>query len=224
MLQQPSLMPDNTWHTSVHSGDDGYILDILIDMHAPPYPVVMDATYNRGVMWKNSRYSPDIKADRRYVRGVSLAADFFALPIRSSCIDVLVFDPPHLPTNAASVNSSKIWEERYGITSMGQGRTGDNVSGMFPPFLAEAKRVLAQDGVALVKIADLIHNHRYQWQHVDMICMAQQAGLTACDMMIKVNNGNLKSSKWDNQRHLRKAHSFWMVLRNSKKCERRTVQ
>ena len=138
--------------------------------------------------------------------------------------DVLVFDPPHLPTTAASENSSGIWKEQYGLTDgENTGRDGDNVSELFLPFFREAAKVLRPDGVVLCKIVDIIHNHRYQWQHVDLINAARDAGMTACDMLVKTDpcGGNLKSSLWKNVHHLKRNHCYWIVVRNSTKCEAR---
>jgi hypothetical protein len=148
-------------------------------------------------------------------------ADFTAIPFADGSYDIIVFDPPHLPTNAASENSSKIWEKSYGITSDGEGREGDNVSGMFIPFLKEAKRVLNKNGIVLAKIADIVHNHRYQWQHVDFVNATLEVGMTPCDLLIKCDPsaGNLQSSKWNNVKHLRKNHCYWIVVRNSSRCE-----
>jgi hypothetical protein len=46
----------------------------------------------------------------------------------------------------------------------------------------------------LAKIADLVHNHRYQWQQVDFINAVREVGMTPCDMMIKCDPcaGNLE--------------------------------
>lgn len=205
-------------------GQDKEALEILIALHCEAEtPLVLDCTANKGTMWKGcgaecELIRSDINAENN---PVDIKADFCHLPFANQSLDVIVFDPPHLPTNAASANSSKMWETRYGITSDSTMREGDNVSPMFEPFLAEAKRTLVTGGIVLAKIADLVHNHRYQWQHVDFIVAAKQAGMTPCDMMIKSDPkaGNLKSSKWQNVKHLRKNCCFWIVVRNSTKCE-----
>lgn len=74
----------------------------------------------------------------------------------------------------------------------------------------------------LCKISDLVHNHRYQWQHVDLVMACRQEGMIPCDCLIKVDpcRGNLKSSKWKKVRHLRNVHCFWIVVRKSG-CERK---
>lgn len=208
-------------YKTVLNGHDYEALDILISIHcAVEDPKILDCTYNTGKMWKKSSYKPvrmDINADLE----LDIVGDFTKMPFENESFDIIVFDPPHLPTNAASENSSKIWEKQYGITSEGEGREGDNVNGMFLPFLKEAKRVLKHGGIVLAKIADLVHNHRQQFQQVDFINAVREVGMTPCDMMIKCdpNAGNLTSSKWKNVKHLRKSHCYWIVVRNSNKCE-----
>lgn len=208
-------------HETVLNGRDVDALDILISIHCnTENPKILDCTYNTGKMWKGSSYSPT-KMDIDSSFDLDVVGDFTNMPFDDAQYDIIVFDPPHLPTNAASKNSSKIWENQYGITNKGTGREGDNVSRMFLPFLKESKRVLKQDGIILAKIADLVHNHRYQWQQVDFINAVREVEMTPCDMLIKCDpcGGNLKSSKWKNVKHLKKSHCYWIVVRNSKRCE-----
>jgi len=206
-----------TWLRSVLAGNDSQALDILLRLHAPPSPTILDCTWGRGVMWRKITLQPHIKTDRQILDGVNCVADFRALPFQKDSVDVIVFDPPHLPADADSPRSSKILSGPYGT-----GPPGDNVSRLFDPFLQEAKRVLQPEGIILAKIADLVHNHRYQWQHVSFIEAARRSGMTPCDCLIKVNSpsGNLISGKWRTQYHLRKAHCYWIVVRNSHRCER----
>lgn len=211
---------------SIVHGKDWEVLNTLIRMHSPvPNPRILDSTHNRGSMWKGCAYYPCVRADISSEHRVDVLADFCHMPFADGSFDCIVFDPPHLPTNAATTNSSRIWESRYGITSEDTMRAGDNVSPMFQPFLAEAKRVLVHGGIVLAKIADLTHNHRYQWQHVDFINDVRSSGMTPCDCIIKAdpNAGNLKSSLWKNVKHVRKAHCYWIVVRNSSACENRAA-
>jgi hypothetical protein len=206
---------------SITTDDDSRIIAALLVMHSPKQdPFIVDCTYCDGIMWNGCSYQPDWKIDNRDIAGIDAVDDFTKLESVKSA-DVLVFDPPHLPTHAASEQSSKIWEHRYGITDSGEGREGDNVSGLFIPFLLAARRVLSDNGIVLAKIADLTHNHRYQWQHIEFVKACEEQGFTACDMVIKWSRaGNLKSSKWVNTYHARKSHSFWIVARKGDKCER----
>jgi SAM-dependent methyltransferase len=208
----------SVWHNR-----DNEIIPVLLDLHAAvDNPLILDVTHNQGVMWQTIgvRYRL-LTMDLDPQHGTNLVGDFTALPFRDGCFDVLVFDPPHLPNAGGSEGGSRLWTKRYGITSNDPLRDGDNIAGLFRPFLSEAGRVLKPDGIILAKIADLTHNHRYQWQHVDFINAVNALGMTACDMLIKEdpNAGNLQSSKWREVKHLRKSHAYWIVVRNSKSCE-----
>jgi len=207
---------------SVLYGRDPQALDILIGLHATATPRILDATSNTGKMWKGCSYAPAVRMDIDPTFAPDVVGDFRAMPFENESFDLIVFDPPHLPVAAASPNSSGIWRERYGITSdSGRGRDGDSVSGQFSPFLSEAKRVLCAEGIVLAKLADIIHNHRYQWHLVDFVCAARSAGLTPCDLLIKrdPSGGSLKSSKWQNVRHLKRSHSYFVVVRKGR-CEK----
>ena len=208
-------------HLSVLHGRDPEALRILLQMHAQPTSRILDVTHNKGTMWAGLP-RPHITMDIDPSHGTDIVGDFADIPLPNGHVEVIVFDPPHLPVSAASAGSSKIYGRRYGITQDGAGRRGDNVSGMFMPFLLEAKRVLTPGGIALCKIADIVHSHRYQWHHVDLINAAMSVGMAPCDMLIKIDPsaGKLMSSKWNKQYHLRKAHCYWVVIRNSQKCER----
>lgn len=199
---------------------DGEIISNILKIHAVENPRILDVTYNSGKMWK-SLDLVSIKCDINPEYKVDVVSDFMKIPFKDKSFDVIVFDPPHLPTHADSKFSDIGWIKRFGLSSsFSRGRDGDNVIPMFLPFLSEAKRILSDVGLVLCKIADLTHNHKYQWQHVEFINSVLQAGMIACDLIIKVRNNKLTSSKWENVKHFRKNHCYWIVVRNSNKCER----
>jgi hypothetical protein len=223
MRIQQELPFANVWATSMTTAPDGFCLTELIGLHAlGDDPYILDATYGRGAIWEGCAYRPDLSMDKRPLPGVHLVDDFTVmLSIADASIDVLVFDPPHLPTAAASAGSSGMWADRYGITDDDPLREADNVIGLFGPFLAQAARVLQPNGIVLAKIADIVHNHRYQWQAFAFVQAARDAGLCACDCMIRADpaSANLKSGHWETQKHLRHAHVYWIVARKGR-CER----
>ena len=209
-------------------GTDPDALQVLLRLHAPARPDILDCTFNAGRMWRGIRgdWMPaTMDIDPRH--GTDYVGDFRDLSavVSGRQFDVLVFDPPHLPTAAASAGSSGIWRDRYGLTDGDDtGRDGDNVSGLFLPFFRQARTVLRRGGIALCKIVDMVHNHRYQWQHIDLVLSCRQAGLVPCDLLVKLDpcGGNLKSSLWRNVHHLRRNHCFWLVARNDNCCEPRS--
>lgn len=210
--------------SSVVLGKDRDVIPLLINTHAVENPRIVDVTYNRGVMWKGTGYAPhrsDVSRDLS--PDADTIADCRDLPFTDGAFDVIAFDPPHLPAAAASKNSSGIEARQYGLTADGDYRQGDNIHPLFGDFLSEAKRVLSVEGIVIAKIADLVHNHRYQWQHVALINAATSLGMTVCDVIIKVDPtaGNLKSSKWERVNHFRRGHCYWLVIRPGSRCERR---
>lgn len=116
-------------------GTDKDVLPVLLSVHCSQQsPSILDCTYNKGTMWKGLDY-PITTMDIDPFFNTDYVGDCRKMPFMNASFDVVVFDPPHLPTNAASQNSSKIWEKRYGITdSINSGREGDNINALFTPF------------------------------------------------------------------------------------------
>lgn len=200
-------------YRSFQAGPDAKILTMLLTLHGPGNPQILDTTSNVGVMWQGTAYRP-LRLDRNSAVSPHVVADFGALPFAGNSWDVLVFDPPHLPQAGGSAYSTTPYRTAYGITN-DPARAGDHVGGLFAPFVQEAARVLRPGGIVLAKIADLVHNHTYQWQHILFIQAAQAAGLTACDCVIKgyLAGNRVTSGKWKQQYHVRNSHCYWIVLR-----------
>jgi len=205
---------------SVWIGKDNKLLDAMLDFYAPRATRIIDVCCNARRMWKGSQWAgkvacydvdPSVKPD--------VACPWDALPDQDQSVDVLVYDPPHLPLAAASPKSLAHYSRGYGL-KMSSGE--DNVADLHPPFLKEAKRVLRPDGIILAKIKDYVHNHRYQWNLEMFKQAARQAGLTPCDLVIKRDpcGGNLKSGRWQRAHHAKNVHCYWVVIRNGK-CEPR---
>lgn len=208
--------------SSVWEGSDGELLDAMLDFYPAISPLpILDATYNTGRIWHGSKwarrvvsmdidpqYEPKIIADNRLMKGV-----------KSRRFGVVVYDPPHVGPQGRD-KSVKRFDVDFGAT-MDCGREHNwTLSYLYPPFLAQAKRVLKPEGLLLAKITDMVNNHRSKWAHVDFMRMAKEAGFTVCDLIIKVRSGPMVSSKWQQAHHARKRHCFWIVCRNSESCEK----
>lgn len=205
---------------SVTTATDNRVLQDLIKFHSNQKAFIVDATANRRKMWKGVSHKgrivfmdidPSMKPD--------VVCDFTDMHfLGNSSVDILVWDPPHLPTASASQMALNSMVDAYGLRSSVQ---GNNISAIFPRFLQEVLRVLKPDGFLFAKLKDFIHNHKYQWTLVDFITAVRKTqGLTACDLRIKRDpcGGNLKSGRWKKVHHARNAHSWWVVVRKGK-CE-----
>jgi predicted methyltransferase len=144
-------------------------------------------------------------------------ADNRRQPFEDCCFDVVVYDPPHIPNQGS--DKSKDFNTRFGLSLKSSAENGYNFTHLYPPFLREAFRVLRPEGVLFCKIADYVHNHRYQWAHIEVLRAAVATGFCACDCIVKVRKGPILDPKWKTAHHARRQHCYWLVFRKSIKCE-----
>lgn len=213
---------------SVFLGTDRQLLPLLFGFYAPEAIDVRDVTANTRKMWHGvSAPKGTLWYDIDPAMNPDVVCSWNALPDRNSSVDVLVYDPPHLPLAAVSMKSARGSAEPM-RTSYGLERSveGDNIATMHSGFLLEAKRVLKPDGLIFAKIKDYIHNHRYQWNLEIFNCACRNNGLTPCDLIVKRDpcGGNLKSGRWLKSYHAKNVHCYWVIIRNSSSCETKNKQ
>lgn len=205
---------------SIWEGNDAAPLEKILNFYPKIEPdPILDATYNEGRFWKGStrtvismdidpRHNPQILGDNRIMEGVS-----------DNSFGVVVFDPPHIGNQGRDKSQKKCFDECYGATTTCLKEQNYNLSFLYPPFLKQAKRVLRPEGLLLAKITDMVNNHKSRFPHCDFIVMAEQAGFTVCDLIIKIRKGPMQSSKWLSAHHARKRHCYWIICRNGVRCE-----
>jgi hypothetical protein len=202
---------------SVWEGEDATLLEKMLQFYPKAWPDrILDATANSKRFWKDStRHVVGLDIDVRYrpeVLGTSTC-----LPFKTAAFDVVVYDPPHIPNQGK--DNQKDFHTRFGLGLKSSANTNYNFSHTYPPFLQEAYRVLMSEGVLFCKITDYIHNHRFQWAHIDLIQAATAAGFYACDCIVKVRKGPIIDPRWKVAHHARKYHCYWLVFRKSNRCE-----
>jgi hypothetical protein len=202
---------------SVWYGEDAPLLERMLDFYPRKPPKrILDATVNRGRFWVgSSRPVTGMDIDPRHRPDV--VGDCTAMPFADRSFDVVVYDPPHVPNQGK--DKIKDFTTRFGLGEKSPAAKGYNFTHQYPPFTAEAYRVLRAEGILLCKITDYVHNHRYQWAHLEVVNAAVAAGFTACDCIIKVRKGPIIDPKWKEAHHARRHHCYWLVFRRSRKCE-----
>lgn len=206
--------------SSVWEGSDGELIEAMLRFYATIKPEpILDATYNTGRFWKGSKrkvvsmdidphYKPMIVGDNRTM-----------VDVPAKKYGTVIYDPPHVGPQGRD-KSVKRFDVDFGATMECGKQHGWTLSYLYPPFLVQAKRVLKPHGLLLAKITDMVNSHRSKWAHVDFMRMAEEAGFTVCDLIVKVRRGPMMSNKWKEAHHARKRHCFWVVCRNSDRCER----
>jgi len=209
--------------SSVWEGSDADLLEAMLEFYPSIKPSpILDATYNTGRIWRGSsrkvvsmdidpQYGTEIVGDNRKMDGV-----------RANRFGVVVYDPPHVGPQGRD-KSRKRFDVDFGATIECGKEHGWSLSYLYPPFLEQAKRVLKPEGLLLAKITDMVNSHRSRWAHCDFMRMAEEAGFTVCDLIVKVRRGPMRSTKWKRAHHARKRHCFWIVCRNGDCCERQDL-
>ncbi len=202
---------------SVWEGDDAVLLEQMLSFYPRHEPErILDATVGGWRFWKNSS-RPVVGMDMRVRNRPSVVGDNTSMPFRASSFDVVVYDPPHVPNQGK--DKLKDFTDRFGLGVRSTKENGYSFAHTFPPFLKEAYEILKPDGVLFGKVTDYVHDHRYQWAHVDLIKAAEVVGFVACDCIIKVRKGPIVDPKWKTAHHSRRQHAYWLVFRKSRDCE-----
>jgi hypothetical protein len=202
---------------SVWEGEDSELLERLLRFYPRKHPArILDATLNGGRFWRGSRRAVigmDIDPQHR----PPVVGDNTQMPFRDGAFDVVVYDPPHIPNQGK--DKSKDFHTRFGLGARSSKEHQYSFSHTYPPFVREAFRVLGREGILLCKITDYVHDHRYNWAHVDFIQAAREVGFQPCDCVVKVRKGPIIDPKWKTAHHSRRQHCYWLVFRKSEKCE-----
>ena len=223
-MKQPSFSFVSNAHNdtykalpSVWHGEDSQLLNLLLSFYPRTPPKrILDATINKGRFWRGSEWSViGMDIDIRYQP--CLVGDNMEMPFRNETFDVVVYDPPHVPNQGK--DRQKDFNKRFGLGIKSSVENGYNFSHLYNGFAKEAWRVLKPEGILFCKIADYIHNHRYQWAHIEMIQSAVAGGLNPCDCIVKIRKGPIVDPKWKIAHHARRQHCYWLVFRKSAKCE-----
>ena len=202
---------------SVWFGEDTELIDKMLRFYPHKKPRdILDATVNSGRFWRGLDW-PVIGLDIDPAHKPTVVGDNTNMPFGDSSFDVVVYDPPHIPNQGQ--DGQKDFNTRFGLVIKSPKEEDYNLAFMYPPFMAEAYRVLRPQGILLCKIADYVHGHRYQWAHLDVVRAAQEVGFCPCDCIVKVRRGPIIDPRWRKAHHARRQHCYWLIFRKSEKCE-----
>lgn len=202
--------------TSVWDGNDnGFLREAipfyLRESYCPQRTVILDSTFGLGVFWRPG--TPEgwtlISMDINPVKPAAVIADNGRMPFRDGVFNVVVNDFPHVTHDWSPWDSAG----QYAVAA-GRG----SIAYLYPPFLAEAHRVLTADGIVIAKIADQVHSGRSWFQTGEFVAMLPAYGFTACDLIVKVRSHARPQPPGRRTLHAARRHSFYVIARKGKGC------
>lgn len=178
-------------------------------LYARPGQRVADVTWGHGSFWLNI---PEGTYDL-HASDVEAGIDMRALPYRDNSFDVVVIDPPYRYTPAKS-NVLANYDKSYKFVASTPDITRvQGVITLYAAGMAEANRVLKRGGFCIVKCQDTVQDGRQYWTHNLLMAEAEAMGYGLKDLAVVATGVTPPPSRWKFQKHLRKTHSYFLVLR-----------
>ena len=204
---------------SAHVAGNAELFPRIMALHVPAGAVVADVTFGGGVFWK--RVPPGLY--RLLATDLSTGTDFRALPYADGSVDAVVLDPPYmegllrakaetrggLGSHAALRSAYSSGREVAGAAS---GRWHQAVLDLYLEASGEARRVLRDHGVLIVKCQDEVSANRQELTHVQLVCALAELGFYARDLFVLVRPNRPNVARLVRQVHARKNHSYFLVF------------
>ncbi|MFS2263164.1 DNA methyltransferase [Vibrio vulnificus] len=215
---------------SSHTGTNDDLFPKILQLFVKEGSTIADVTYGKGVFWKKvdktkynihfSDIDPNVKDQDK---GVIPNIDSRDLPYENSSLDALVFDPPYMEgfyrrseTHLAGSSSHSSFREAYSNGTATKQTTDlkyhDLVVDMYMSSALEARRVLKDNGVYIVKCQDEVSANRQKLSHVEIIYGLEGLGFYCKDLYVLTRNNKPVVSKLKTQVHARKNHSYFLVF------------
>ena len=164
----------------------------------------LDPTFSKGVFYKDfprPKYISDLTPKFNYVE----QSDCTKLKFESNSLESICFDPPFVHGSAGQ-RKNNINSIRFTIMP-----NHNSVIDLYKNSLIEFHRVLKKKGILAFKCQDFTDAKTY-WNHIHVHNMSENIGYEVVDLFIllsknRIYNPNVK------QRHSRKFHCYWYVLK-----------
>lgn len=190
------------------------ILNDIITLYNNGNPFDCDPTFSKGVFYKNNIVpEPRLKFDLIPQKNNIVKASSDNLPIGSSSINSIVFDPPF-------VISGKTWKDSNEGSCKITKRFGSYYSFVelkthYYNSLKEFHRILLNKGIVVFKYQNTISSGKNYFTDLFVKNSAIDIGFNLVDEFILLSKSKMTSfgGRWKTQRHALKYHSYFLVLR-----------
>ena len=208
--KSPDGQPTNDLVFSAHTGTNDEVFPLVLSLYVEPGSTVADVTYGKGVFWRR------VPKDLYDLRATDLAdgIDCRNLPYEDASIDCVVFDPPYMHTPGGTAHANHQNYEGYyrNNEATSEKKYHEAVLDLYFAAAREARRVLRDGGIYIVKCQDEVCANQQRLAHVEIINQLQQYGFVTEDLFVVVRKGRPGVSRLLTQAHARKNHSYFIVL------------
>lgn len=202
---------------SSHAGENADLFAQILQLHVPKGARVADVTYGKGVFWSKVEPADYVLCPTDIKTGV----DCRALPYADGAMDCVVLDPPYMEglyrsdDSLAGKGTHETFQENYSNGSRPteiSAKWHDAVLEMYVQAALEAKRVLRDGGLLIVKCQDEVSAGVQRLTHVEIIVNLNLLGFYAKDLFILTRTNRPGVARVVKQIHARKNHSYFIVL------------
>lgn len=192
------------FRTVMHTDQD--IIQAITQLHNNGEEFELDPTYSKGVFWKGLT-PPKLKFDLFPQAGNTVKASADELPLKSSSIKSIMFDPPFVVRDVSKPHTGIIANRFWAF------KTVRNLWEFYDRALAEFHRILKKKGIVAFKCQDLVTGGKQWISHFEIMKSAEKHGFHIKDIFILYRGDNVMfSPNMKKQKHARKTHCYYIVL------------
>lgn len=187
-------------------GDNQHtLIQDIIALHGKD-GLIVDPTYSKGNLYKDV----DLKFDISPQTADTIKADCRHLPLSSNSVVTIIFDPPFLATTGPSLGTSSgnIINKRFSVFPSER-----ELFQFYNDSLVEFWRILQQDGILIFKCQDKVSSGKQYFSHCWIWQKAIEIGLYPIDLFVLIAKNRIVAHWQRKQKHARKFHSYFWVLK-----------
>jgi hypothetical protein len=216
--KSPNGFATNDLVFSAYLGRNDEVFPHVLSLYVAPGSTVADVTYGKGVFWKG--IAPSLY--HLLPSDLSTGTDCRTLPYDDKSIDCVVFDPPymHTPGGTAHVGHQNYESYYRNNSASSEKKYHEAVLDLYFTAAEEARRVLKDGGIYIIKCQDEVCANRQRLTHVEIINELCKSGFVIEDLFVVMRGARPGVSCALVQAHARKNHSYFLVFFKPKGKER----
>ena len=189
--------------------DQQEIINNILTLHNHGRSIEFDPCYNVGAFYRNGVVcGPETKSDINPLLSGVQKLDVRNLPFASGRFNSIIFDPPFIVTGGKDGRMSNLYGSFGSVAALEQ---------FYRESLISLQRVLRARGILIVKTQDFVNGRK---QHIFLnyvLNLAGELSFVVKDLFVLLAKSR-PISKTFKQQHARKFHSYFLVLKKSRRA------